>query len=149
MSRYPQLDRGFLVRLRALARAIHEGDRNALPLDDLLRLAGEVRIDAGVTIDLEASRDLGQPLIILRLPAEESCDPRLAVLSRREREVAGLLAEGLSNKQVARRLAITLATVKDHVHRILRKTGLPNRTAIATAWKGVLARTPADTGPTD
>jgi len=149
MSRYPQLDRGFLVRLRALARAIHEGDRNALPLDDLLRLAGEVRIDAGVTIDLEASRELGQPLIILRLPAEEPRDPRLAVLSRREREVAGLLAEGLSNKQVARRLAITLATVKDHVHRILRKTGLPNRTAIATAWKGVLARTPADTGPTD
>jgi DNA-binding CsgD family transcriptional regulator len=148
MSRYPQLVRDSLARLRTLARAIHEGDRSAVPLGHLLRLAGEVGIDAGVTIDLEASRDLGQPLIILRLPAEEHRDPRLAGLSRREREVAGLLAEGLSNKQVARRLAITLATVKDHVHRILRKTGLPNRTAIATAWKGVLARTPPDPGPT-
>jgi DNA-binding NarL/FixJ family response regulator len=149
MSRYPQLDRGSLARLRALARAIHEGGQSAVPLEDLLRLASEVRIDAGVTIDLEASRDLGQPLIVLRLPAEESPDSRLAVLSRREREIAGLLAEGLSNKQVARHLAITLATVKDHVHRILRKTGLPNRTAVATAWSGTLARRPRDPGSTD
>jgi DNA-binding NarL/FixJ family response regulator len=149
MSRYPQLDRGSLVRLRALARSIHEGDWSAVPLDHLIRLASEVHIDAGVTIDLLASQELGQPLIILRLPAEEPRDPRLAVLSRREREVAGLLAQGLSNKQVARRLAITLATVKDHVHRILRKTGLPNRTAIATAWTAALDRTPADPGPAD
>jgi DNA-binding NarL/FixJ family response regulator len=148
MSRYPQLDRDSLTRLRTLARAIHEGDRSAVPLEHLLRLASEVRIDAGVTIDLEASRDLGQPLIVLRLPAEEPRDSRLAALSRREREVAGLLAEGLSNKQVARRLAITLATVKDHVHRILRKSGLPNRTAIAIAWKRPPDRTPADPGST-
>jgi DNA-binding NarL/FixJ family response regulator len=144
MSRYPQLDGSALARLRTLARAIHDGDRSAVPLEQLLRLASEVRIDAGVTIDLEASRDLGQPLIILRLPAELPPDSCLAVLSRREREIAGLLAEGLSNKQVARRLSITLATVKDHVHRILRKTGLPNRTAVATAWKGTLAHRPRE-----
>jgi DNA-binding NarL/FixJ family response regulator len=148
MSRYPQLDRGSLARLRTLARAIHEGDRSAVPLEHLLRLASEVRIDAGITIDLEAARDLGQPLIVLRLPAEEHHEACLSALSRREREVADLLAEGLSNKQVARRLAITLATVKDHVHRILRKSGLPNRTAIAIAWKMTLARTPADPGST-
>ena len=116
----------------------------AVPLEHLLRLASEVRIDAGVTIDLEASRDLGQPLIVLRLPAEEPRDSRLAALTRREREVAGLLAEGLSNKQLARRLAITIATVKDHVHRILRKSGLPNRTAIAIAWKRGARRTGID-----
>jgi DNA-binding NarL/FixJ family response regulator len=148
MSRYPQLDRDSLARLRTLARAIHEGDRGAVPLEHLLRLASEVRIDAGVTIDLEASRDLGQPLIVLRLPAEEPRDSCLATLTRREREVAGLLADGLSNKQVARRLAITIATVKDHVHRILRKSGLPNRTAIAIAWKRTLAADPAGPGST-
>ena len=65
MSRYPQLDRDSLARLRTLARAIHEGDRGAVPLKHLLRLASEVRIDAGVTIDLEASRDLGEPLIVI------------------------------------------------------------------------------------
>jgi DNA-binding NarL/FixJ family response regulator len=56
----------------------------------------------------------------------------------REREVAALVAEGLSNKQIAARLFISLATVKDHVHRILKKTGLPNRAAVAAACVGAM-----------
>ncbi|TME35648.1 MAG: response regulator transcription factor, partial [Chloroflexi bacterium] len=57
---------------------------------------------------------------------------RLMALTRREREVAVLIADGLSNKQTARRLRITLGTVKHYVHQILEKTGLPGRVAIAT-----------------
>ena len=54
-------------------------------------------------------------------------------LTRREREVAVLIADGLSNKQIARRLRITLGTVKHYVHQILEKTGLRGRVAIAQA----------------
>jgi non-specific serine/threonine protein kinase len=63
-------------------------------------------------------------------------DRRVMVLSRREHEVAALVANGLSNKQIAGRLFISLATVKDHVHRILKKTNLPNRAAVAAAYVG-------------
>jgi DNA-binding NarL/FixJ family response regulator len=72
-------------------------------------------------------------VVVLRIP---SVGPRVALpgLSRREREVATLVAAGLSNKQIARKLFLSLATVKDHVHRILVKTSLPNRAALAAAW---------------
>jgi DNA-binding NarL/FixJ family response regulator len=133
------LDQGALIRLRALVRAIHEGDGRAVPLVQLVDLASRARLDAGVTVDFEASKELGQPFVVLRLPVAAQSDPCLTALSGREREVAALLTDGLSNKQIACRLRITLATVKDHVHRILRKTGLPNRAAVAAAFKGSMA----------
>ena len=52
--------------------------------------------------------------------AEESLTPR-------EQEILALLAEGLSNKQIARALAIGNATVKNHVHSILGKLGVHRR----------------------
>lgn len=51
-------------------------------------------------------------------------------LTSREAEVARLVAGGLSNKQIARDLAISPATVKNHVHAILSKFDLPRRSAI-------------------
>jgi len=51
-------------------------------------------------------------------------------LTRREREIAELIGDGLSNKQIARRLSIELATVKNHVHNILRKLGVSRRDQI-------------------
>jgi two-component system nitrate/nitrite response regulator NarL len=53
------------------------------------------------------------------------------VLTAREREIALLVADGLSNKQVAERLAIAEGTVKIHLHNIYRKAGMQNRTALA------------------
>jgi DNA-binding NarL/FixJ family response regulator len=50
-----------------------------------------------------------------------------AALSVRERTVAALLAEGLMNKEIARRLGLRLATVKNHVHNVLKKLGARNR----------------------
>ncbi|GAA2786620.1 response regulator transcription factor [Saccharopolyspora taberi] len=54
-------------------------------------------------------------------------------LSRREAEIAVLLEQGLSNQEIAHRLCIALATVKNHVHNILEKLGLHAR-AEAAAW---------------
>ncbi|MDP8921769.1 MAG: LuxR C-terminal-related transcriptional regulator [Chloroflexota bacterium] len=55
----------------------------------------------------------------------------LARLSRREREVAVHLAEGLTNAEIARRLSIVEGTVANHVEHILRKLNLRGRTQVA------------------
>ncbi len=57
-------------------------------------------------------------------------------LTTRERQIVLVLSEGLSNKEIARRLRLTEGTVKVHLHNIYQKLGIANRTALA-----VLART--------
>ena len=52
-------------------------------------------------------------------------------LTPRQREIATLIAEGLSNKQIARSLSIEHATVKNHVHTILSKLGVSRRDQVA------------------
>jgi DNA-binding NarL/FixJ family response regulator len=54
-------------------------------------------------------------------------------LTAREREVAGLVAEALSNREVANRLVLSERTVESHVRSILAKTGLASRTEL-TRW---------------
>lgn len=54
-----------------------------------------------------------------------------SLLTEREAEVAGLVGDGLTNKQIARRLRIRLPTVKNHVHNILEKLNVSRRTQIA------------------
>jgi DNA-binding NarL/FixJ family response regulator len=52
-------------------------------------------------------------------------------LTHREREVLALLASGLSNKEIARELTLSVGTVRLHVSNILAKLGAPNRTTAA------------------
>lgn len=135
----PQLDRQALLRLREAVTALR-GARDAVPIKALLVTASTAPVGLGITVDFEASRDLGEPLIVVRMPsASIGPDPRIEMLSAREREVAELVAQGLSNKLIAHRLDLALSTVKDHVHRIFRKTGLANRAAVAAACRGPVA----------
>jgi len=53
-------------------------------------------------------------------------------MTKREREVVELIAEGLSNKQIAVRLNLAVDTVKSHVHNILEKLALHTRLEIAS-----------------
>jgi non-specific serine/threonine protein kinase len=53
-------------------------------------------------------------------------------VSRRELDVVLLVAEGLSNKEIAGRLHLSVRTVETHVRHVLTKTGLVNRTQLAT-----------------
>jgi ATP/maltotriose-dependent transcriptional regulator MalT len=56
-----------------------------------------------------------------------------SVLSAREHQVAGLIAQGFSNREIAEALVVSERTVDTHVHRILNKLGFASRTQIA-AW---------------
>lgn len=50
-----------------------------------------------------------------------------AMLTRRERQILDLISTGLSNKEIAKELHLSLHTVKNHVHRILEKLEVKNR----------------------
>jgi DNA-binding NarL/FixJ family response regulator len=56
-------------------------------------------------------------------------------LSRREQQLAGLIQQGLTNKEMASRLNLSEQTVKNHVHRMLRKLGAPDRLSIVEACR--------------
>ncbi|AGM06189.1 response regulator [Amycolatopsis keratiniphila] len=66
-----------------------------------------------------------------RRASRETARGLLATLTDRERETAGAIAEGLSNTDVARKLDITVATVKAHTSSMLAKLGVENRVQIA------------------
>ncbi|HEX6903131.1 MAG TPA: response regulator transcription factor [Thermoanaerobaculia bacterium] len=88
--------------------------------DSLLKVVREVQAGRTLCPARVVSAVLAriQALASLRPPAP----PGLAEpLTTREREILALLAQGLGNKEIGRRLQITVQTVKNHVHNILEK----------------------------
>jgi serine/threonine-protein kinase PknK len=65
------------------------------------------------------------PSLVQELVAARDVDDPLERLTRREREVLALMAEGRSNVGIGRRLWLTKGTVEKHVHSILQKLQLP------------------------
>jgi DNA-binding NarL/FixJ family response regulator len=68
-------------------------------------------------------------------------------LTRREGEIVALVAQGLTNKEIAARLVIATRTAESHVENVLTKLGFTSRAQIA-AWY-VSRRPPVKGGPTD
>src|SRR5689334_491948 len=68
-------------------------------------------------------------------------------LTRREREVALLVAQGLTNREIASRLFISERTAESHVEQIRGKLGFRSRSQIA-AWVANQGETPPPAGPT-
>ncbi|HZR00065.1 MAG TPA: response regulator transcription factor [Chloroflexota bacterium] len=83
-----------------------------------------------------------EPRVAGKLAAALRAPRGAGQLSAREREVLGLIAEGLPGKQIARQLGISERTVKFHTASLLRKLGADNRAqAVAVAAeRGLLAR---------
>lgn len=93
-----------------------------------LREAVEQVLAGRTSIPLDlASAAFGRPA-----PERAAPDPlAFARLTGREREVLGELSEGRTNKDIARRLGISPATVKAHVERLIAKLGVADRTQAA------------------
>jgi DNA-binding NarL/FixJ family response regulator len=76
--------------------------------------------------------------MLARTPAPPSGSlPGQGDLTAREREVLDLLAEGASNRQIARALGVSLKTVQNHVSRILDKLQAPDRTQAVLRARGL------------
>ena len=106
-------------------RAAHAGDALLDPhvaarlLESIAEPAGEALLDPGVAARLLDS--------IARPAGEEPG----GTLTRREREVLGLIGRGFSNKRIALELGIAEKTVKTHVGHVLSKLGVSDRTQAA------------------
>lgn len=70
-------------------------------------------------------------------PAQREATDKLATLTRRERDIVKLLADGASNKQVAEELDISERTVKGHLSNVFMKLGVSDRLNLVLYLKGV------------
>jgi ATP/maltotriose-dependent transcriptional regulator MalT len=121
------------------AKALLNSDLWIRPHDECvraLRLAlGEHRFTAAFHRGGGAAHDFDQAVkLVLSESPEVTPSPPLsqALLSRREQQVAELVAEGLTNKEIASRLVISQRTAETHVVHVLTKLGFTSRTQIAT-----------------
>ncbi|MEU1819139.1 response regulator transcription factor [Streptomyces roseifaciens] len=104
----------------------------------LLKDAPPEDVAAAVQASARGETVLAPPVAARLLGRVRSGRP---TLSPRETEILGLLAEGLANKQISRRLFISEATVKTHLVHIYGKLGVDSRTAaIAAGLAGGLIR---------
>ncbi|MFI5796881.1 response regulator [Streptomyces sp. NPDC051677] len=131
------LDEYVYDALRAGASGFLLKDASADQLAEAVRVvaAGDALLAPGITRKLiaEFSRLEGKP----RAPLKE----RIGDLTERETEVLTLIAQGLSNAEIASHLVVAEQTVKTHVGRVLVKLGLRDRTQAAVfAYESGLVR---------
>ncbi len=136
------LDEYVFDALRAGASGFLLKDVTAERLFDAVRVvaAGEALLAPAVTRRLISE--------FARIRPQSAAPPAaLSALTPRETEVLRLVAEGLSNPEIAVRLVVTEETVKTHVSRVLGKLGLRDRTqAVVTAYESGLVVPARDRG---
>jgi DNA-binding NarL/FixJ family response regulator len=139
------LDEYVYDALRAGASGFLLKDVTAEQLFEAVRViaAGDALLAPGITRRL-ISEFAGRP------STAPEPTPALEDLTPRETDVLKLIAQGLSNAEIAHRLVVTEETVKTHVSRILNKLGLRDRTqAVVTAYEtGLVMPAPRPPGAT-
>jgi DNA-binding NarL/FixJ family response regulator len=118
------LDEYVFEALRAGASGFLLKDAPAEELASAIRVvaAGDSLLAPGVT-----SRVIDAFVRRTPAPARAAVDDRLGLLTRRELEVLGLIARGMSNLDIAQRLFVSEGTTKTHVSNVLAKLGLRDR----------------------
>ncbi len=101
-------------------------------LDDLMQA-----MDSAVRGELRCSPQVAGSLLrrVSSLASERPEQPDLCALTNREIRILGIIEQGLSNKEIARALAIEVATVKNHVHHILEKLHVSRRGEAAALFR--------------
>jgi DNA-binding NarL/FixJ family response regulator len=125
-------DRSVVDALRAGARGYLTKDAGADDIESALRrvVAGQPAIDPAVQHHLLDALGAGP---VAAAPAPAGLTPR-------ELDVLALIADGLSNAEIAARLVVAEATVKTHVNHILAKTGARDRAqVVAFAFRAGIA----------
>lgn len=85
------------------------------------------------TLDQLAQLNALQALLQMAVANMQPCDDALAGLTPKERQIAWLLRQGASNKQLALELDVGLPTIKTHLIHLFRKTGVSSRTELVAA----------------
>lgn len=116
------LDEYVYDALRAGASGFLLKDATSDQLVAAVRIAADGNAMLGPTITRRLIAEFGR-----KIGARKPSVARLEALSEREREVLGLIAEGLSNAEIAQRLHLGETTVKSHVGHILTKLDLRDR----------------------
>ena len=138
-------DDSLFPALRAGARGYLTKDADA---DEILRaVEGVMSGDAGLSPKVQR-RLLDRFAVDREEPRQESTGPLPDGLTPREAEVLALVAEGLSNPEIARRLMIAPATVKTHINNLFAKTAVRDRAqAVRYAYRhGIAAPRDDDSG---
>nr|WP_272898215.1 helix-turn-helix transcriptional regulator [Agromyces seonyuensis] len=122
------------ARLRLAGALLASGDRAAARLALQDAHGSAVHVGAGLQLRriAEFAESAGLPLDGAPAPRAGASDS--LELTTRERQVLGLVAEGLSNRQIGERLFISGKTASVHVSAILRKLGVATRTEAAMRW---------------
>ncbi|WP_298819887.1 LuxR C-terminal-related transcriptional regulator [uncultured Roseibium sp.] len=125
------VDPNVLAALSEALESLKRDPQRPVPSGVIAALAPLAREGTNLKIDLEASHQIGAPLVTLGYSVPKT--DLFAPLTPRQCDVAALLVCGQSNKEIARNLSISPATVKDHVHAILKRLNLPSRAAVMAA----------------
>lgn len=120
------------AELAALALGIVGCCRKQLPADELRKII-DVVLKGGIWVSRAALPDMLNHLRrATTAPAAHAAPaPKLDSLTPREREIAACVAEGASNKSIAKRLNVSDVTVKAHLTTIFHKLGVSGRVQLA------------------
>jgi len=100
-------------------------------LTDLVRLVIEIHSGEQICSGRVATGLLRRIAMSAKRRGEHISAPPLPALTKRERQAAELITTGLSDKEIARQLNISLATTKSHVHNLLGKLNVQRRSQVA------------------
>jgi RNA polymerase sigma factor (sigma-70 family) len=100
---------------------------------------GVILKDVAVEVLVQSLRQVADGQRLLPLPSSDQVSREMSavaenarkLLTERERQIMRLVSEGLSNKEIARRLNIADGTIKVHLHKMFQKLEISNRTELA------------------